>query len=214
MKIITTIGLGLCALISSIQAQDNNVILDYDQVSLGYGYTDDALGILGNGHGLGLGVSREINQFVVSLSNSESWIDTSDILDGIDLFMWDLNLNTGYVTKLTESVHLVPSIGLGYAQLHGSGLSGSSKLGSTWAFNTALTLNYSPDESWEFSWGLLYSDPFNSDSDFGQVELQSGLGLTLGATFRISDNTGMNLNAVFSDDNGFGGMGVALEYHF
>lgn len=206
--------MGLCALTSSIQAQDNNVILDYDQVSFGYGYTDNALGLLGNGHGIGLGVSHEINRFVVSLSNSESWIDNSDLLNGTDLMLWNINLNTGYVTELTDTVHLVPSIGIGYGQLDGLGLPGSSKLGSTWTFNTSLTLNYSPAESWALSWGLLYSDPFNTDSDVGQVELQSGLGITFGATFQISDNTGMNLSAVFSDDNGYAGMGVALEYHY
>ncbi len=165
-------------------AQDNNVVLNYNYVSLGFSHESIDVGdgdISGNGLGVGAGIQTGNFTFSVFLSNT--WLDVDDVNI----------LRTGgtvsYVIHATDKLNIRPGVGLSYAKVH----DWTYYYADAWSIIPQINLEYAATDSLELNGSVGYSNPTDSDYD-GRL-----LG-RLGLEYAISQTTGVGLSASFSED--------------
>jgi hypothetical protein len=186
-------------------SQENNVVLNYDQLTVGYmHHSIDSGDIDLNANGVGLLASARYSNFVLSIGVGNSWIEDTDAS------VLQIGGGVGYVYELSDSMHLVPSLSLDYERIHDF----EYYYGDSWVFTPSVTLNYAASESLELSIGVGYSEPFNTDilgEDFSDYTEGSFSG-SVGAEYAISNNLGLVGSVGFSDYQTVIGIGLSLHY--
>ena len=182
----------------SINAQtpvnDDGVVLDYDYALFGAGMQkNDDYGV--SYAGVGMQLSKRVDNIVVSLAPSVAGIDADDVdLDGTVV---QFDASFGYITEISDKLHLVPSLGLHFeafdADVAGIGVNGSS-----YDFVPSITLNYAALERLQLQASLMGAiNLADSFDDKFRPEVRDGLGIGFGARYGITKNIGVNINADF-----------------
>ncbi|MDB4341871.1 DUF481 domain-containing protein [bacterium] len=176
-------------------AQDNNVVLNYNYVSLGYSHDsiDTDEGDL-SGNGLGVSAGIQTGNFTFSVFLANTWLDIEDanILEG--------GGTVSYVIQATDKLNIRPGIGLRYAKLHDWTYYYDDELFIT----PKINLEYAATESLELNGTVGYSNPTDSDYDgtlYGR----------LGLKYAINQSTGVGLGVSFSEDAV--GVGAYISFH-
>jgi hypothetical protein len=186
-------------------SQENNVVLDYNQLTVGYMHNSIDLG---EGDvkldGIGISASSRFGNFVLGVGLGNSWIEDADAS------VLQVGAGVGYVFELSDSLHLVPSIGLDYEKIHDF----TYYYGDSWVFTPSISLNYAVTESLELSVGVGYSEPFNTEvlgDDISAYTDGAFVG-TVGGEYAISNNLGLVGGFGFSDNSTVFTIGLSLHY--
>ena len=189
MAALLTCGVG------NSYAQDNNVVLNYNYISLGFSHdsidTDD--GDL-SGNGLGVSAGIQTGNFTFSVFLGNTWLDAGDANI----------LETGgtvcYVIHATDKLNIRPGVGLSYAKLH----DWTYYYADAWGITPQINLEYAATDSLELNGSVGYSNPTDSDYD---GELLGRLGLE----YAISQSTGVGLGVSFGENAV--GVGAYISFH-
>ena len=208
-KIIFTMMASL--LVCSVgYSQENNVVLDYDQITIGYMHhsIDTEMGDVST-NGVGISASQRFSQpdfsnFVVSAGLGSSWIEN------LDASVFQIGVGLGYILTLSDTLHLVPSVSIDYERIHDY----EYYYGDTWVFTPSISLNYAVAESLELSLGLAYSDPFNTEILGEGVShyTEGSFAGSVGAEYAINNNLGLVSRVTFIEDQT--AFAVGLSWHF
>jgi hypothetical protein len=203
-KLITTAAL-ITFFAGNSYAQDNNVVLDYDQITIGYFHNtlDTNDGDI-NANGIGLAASARYSNFVVSLGVGNSWIDD------IDASVLQIGGGVGYIFELSDSLHLVPSVSLDFERIHDF----EYYYGDSWVATPSISLNYAAAENVELSLAVGYSEPFNTEllgEDISSY-MEGSFAGSVRAEYAISNNLGLIGSVAFSQNQTAYGVGLSLHY--
>jgi len=239
-KLITTMA---SLLVCSVgYSQENNVVLDYDAVGVGYLHHNiDVEGIELDANGVGLGISKRYDNLVVSFGLTWSSVDiervsndlltdvgldqseineVNDSLDLVDIRILQIGGGIGYVYELSDSLHLVPSVGIDYEQFEVELFGLSADLIDSWVVTPSLSLNYAATEKLELSLGVGYSEPFSTEilgedidnlKEYG-IRADGGFAGGLSAEYAINNDVGLGVRAAFAEDQTVFGIGLLFHY--
>ena len=186
-------------------SQENNVVLDYDQITVGYMHNSiDFDGGDVTLNGVGISASSRYGNFVLGVGLGNSWIEDTDAS------VLQMGAGVGYVFELSDSLHLVPSIALDYEKIHDF----TYYYGDTWVFTPSISLNYAATESLELSVGVGYSEPFNTEVLGEDISAYTDGGFvgSVGGEYAISNNLGLVGGLGFSDNSTVFTIGLSLHY--
>ena len=176
-------------------AQDNNVVLNYNYISLGFSHdsidTDD--GDL-SGNGLGVSAGIQTGNFTFSVFLGNTWLDAGDAN------ILQTGGTVSYVIHATDKLNIRPGVGLSYAKLH----DWTYYYADAWSIAPKINLEYAATDSLELNGSVGYSNPTDSDYD-GYVYGR------LGFEYAINQSTGVGLRASFSEEAV--GVGAYISLH-
>lgn len=189
-------------------SQDNDVVLSYDQVSIGWIHQNDVLGLDGyDANGVGLSLSLQSGNFIggASVMPYAEVSGDPDLFSDADLF--SVGAGVGYIFEIQKSVHLVPSLSTGYfyAEAEGDLIRANS-----WSITPRVTTNIALNKTIELSLGIAYSNSFNEsvrvddmvfDSDYLEKFVDDDIVFfEVGLEFAVSDNVGMGISSAIQGD--------------
>tara|TARA_B100001758_G_C18215909_1_gene507663 strand:+ start:125 stop:733 length:609 start_codon:yes stop_codon:yes gene_type:complete len=183
----------------NLYSQDNNVVLQYDQLNIGYSYADGDL----YSHGPLLEWSeRYENNLLLGLNLGYTFFED------IDLKILQPGIKLGYVHEFSDSLHLVPSLGLNFAKTRDWQDDGQS-----WFLLPSLSLNYAAEDSLELSVGVSYAKPFESELNGVDVTdyFESTITGSLGSEYALSNNIGLITRFLFTDANYGLSVGISIN---
>ena len=194
-KIITLMAALLISGAGNSYAQDNNVVLNYNYVTLGYSHdsidTDDG-DLSGNGLGVSAGVQTGNFTFSVHLANT--WLDVED------LSVMQFGGVVSYVIHVTDKLNIRPGVGLSYVKVHDWTYYYADSLSIT----PQISLEYAATDSLELNGSVGYSNP--TDSDYDSMLLGR-----LGLEYAINQSTGVGLGVSFNEKAV--GVGAFISFH-
>lgn len=204
VKIPTTI-LATLLVSSAGYSQENGVVLNYNQITVGYMHHsvdvgDDDI----SGNGVGVGASGRFGNFVISFGLGNSWIEDTDTS------LLQIGGGIGYIFELSDSLHLVPGVSLDFERLHDF----EYYYAESWVVTPQLQLNYAATDKLELSIGVGYSEPFNTEvlgEDASQY-VSGGFGGSLGSEYAIGEKMGLLGGIAFGKDQTVFVVGISLHF--
>lgn len=191
-------------------AQDNNVVLSYNNVSVGWTHQSDLLGIDGyDANSLNLSLSLQSGSFIAGAS-----VMPYGEADG-DVDLFGLSVGAGYIYEVGESLHLIPSLSTSFLEGDEGDISAQY-----WSITPRITLNYAIADNFELSLGLAYSNSYDESIKVGSLhfdELNDFIDddviyPEIGFDYALSENLGLGFNAAFHDDTQ--AYGLRLSYNW
>ena len=199
--IYTAMGL-LCAVAVVADPIDSKVIHNYSQFGLGYNYVeaDDV-----NGHGVIGSVSVELSNFLIGAGGNYIWFDEFDA-EG-----WSAGGFAGYILRLMENhINIIPRVGLKYNEVSVDlGPFEDADTGVT-TLEPGITLSYAINNHISLNGGYTYVGEISSDN----IQFDSVHTFSVGTRIAITENLGLNLDALFQEEQGFSGATAILSWHF
>ena len=174
-------------------AQESNVILDYNSISLGYAQQIDIYDSK-DAHGAGLLGSLRTGNIVVS--GGLGYYSLEDY----DIDQFEIGGGIGYVYEVEERLHLVPSISLKYVD---------NDIEEHWLAVPAVAANIAIADKWGGSVSVGYGEPFDTEYDS-----PGAWAVGIGTTFEIAENIGLSLSTLFQEGRGHSSFAIGLGYHF
>ena len=174
-------------------AQESNVILDYNSISLGYAQQIDIYDSK-DAHGAGLLGSLRTGNIVVSGGLG------SYSLEDYDIDQFEIGGGIGYVYEVEERLHIVPSISLKYVD---------NDIEEHWLAVPAVAANIAIGDKWGGSVSVGYGEPFDTEYDS-----PGAWAVGIGTTFEIAENIGLSLSTLFQEGRGHSSFAIDLGYHF
>ena len=183
-------------------SQENNVVLDYNQLTLGYTHVSSDTDLDGNG--IGLSASSRFGNFVLGVGLGNTWVEDTDAS------LLQVGGSLGYIFELSDSLHLVPGLSVDYEKVH----DWEYYYADGWVLTPSIGLNYALNSSLELSVGVGYSDPFSVDvlgEDVSDYTDGTFVG-SIGAEYALTSNLGLRSSFGFSErSNAFA---VGISYHY
>jgi len=196
-KLIYTVTGLLCAQSLFADAIDSKVIHNYTEVGVGYRYVDlDDL----DGHGVVGGGSIDLNNFLLGVSASYTWLDEGNAE------AWRTGAFAGYVVRLMENhFNIIPRIGVSYNEVSvdDGGVENFVGLEPGITISYAINNRVSVHGAYTFVGDI---DVF----DVGTAAHESSIGTRIA----VADQLGLTLNGHFLDEEGFTGVSAILSWHF
>jgi len=190
----------LCAATVVPAPIDSRVIHNYHLFGVGYNYVDrDGV----DGHGVVGNVSMELGNFVVGGGGNYIWFDDANAE------AWSAGGFAGYVVRLMENhINIIPRVGVTYnEQSVDLGLFGGG-VANFVSIEPGITLSYAINNHISLNGGYTYVQDIDDDVDFEAHTF------SVGTRIAIEENLGLNLNALFEEEQGFSGATATLSWHF
>ena len=184
-------------------SQENNVVLNYNQLTVGYTHLSSGDLDL-DGNGIGLSASARYSNFVISTGLSNTWIEDTEAN------LLQVGVGVGYVFEMSDSLHLVPSITVDYEKIH----DWEYYYADAWVFTPSVSLNYAASDALQLSVGIGYSDPFNVElleEDISDYADGAFVG-SLSAEYAISPSVGLRVGIGLSENQNAYGIGLSWHY--
>jgi hypothetical protein len=190
-----------CASVLVAEPIDSKVIHNYNQFGVGYNYShgDDV-----DGHGVIGTVSVDLSNFLLGASANYIWFDEFDA-EG-----WSAGGFAGYIVRLMENhINLIPRVGVAYNEISvDAGPFGSVENVAT--LEPGITLSYAINNRISLNGGYTYVQDIDSDD----LSFEAAHTFSLGTSLAITEQLGLNLNALFAEEQGFSGATAILSWHF
>ena len=203
--LITSVALlcGHALLAGEIESQ---VIHNYSQIGVSYGYLHDIGNSDVNAHGVIGDYSFDLRNFVIHLSGGSFWGD-DDLGVDADLDLWTIAGGAGYVFRLYENhINIIPRFEVGYTET-------SLKVPGFGKFRDdattilpGVTVSYALNNRISVDGGYTYI----RDIDHGE----DSHGLSVGTSIALMEQLGLNVHAAFADGQGFSGITAGLSFHY
>jgi opacity protein-like surface antigen len=201
MKTFTYLAMGLfCAATVVAEPIDSKVIHNYNQFGVGYNYVDgdgvDGHGVIGN-------VSMELGNFLLGGSGNYIWFDEADAES------WSAGGFAGYIFRLMDNhINIIPRVGVSYNELSVDFGPFGGAVANFVSIEPGITLSYAINNRISLNGGYTYIQDLDDDVD---VEAHT---FSVGTRLAIAKNLGLNLDALFEEDQGFSGATAILSWHF
>jgi hypothetical protein len=179
---------------------DSKVIHHDTFVSLAYDYGHD----LGNSgvdtHGVLAGGSFERQNLLLSVSGGYAWTDEGNV----DL--WKAGGAVGYVFRMMENhINIIPRVGIFYNEI----LFADDTAEDVTTLEPSITVSYAINNQVSVNGGYLYRRDIDFDNDEGDTH-----NFIFGSRVAVAENMGVDLSILFTEDFGFSGATVGLQFHF
>ena len=116
--------------------------------------------------------------------------------------LWTVGAGVGYVFRLEENhVNIIPRFGVSYSEADVPGGSASAT-----TIQPGILLSYAFNNTLSVNGGYTYGRDVDSSADVH--------GFSVGSQVALSKRLGLNLNVLFTDENGFSGASAGFTYHF
>ncbi len=181
---------------------DSKVIHNYNQFGVGYNYVhgDDDL----DGHGVVGSVSMEVGNFLIGAGGNYIWFDE------FDAESWSAGGFAGYILRLMENhINIIPRVGISYNEVSVD-LGPFDADGNVVTLEPGITLSYAINNHISLNGGYTYVADIESDD----LEFDTAHTFSVGTRIAIAENLGLNLDALFADEQGFSGATAILSWHF
>ena len=198
--IYTPMGLLCASILVGAEPIDTKVIHNYNQFGVGYNYVDgDDI----DGHGVIGSASVDLNNFLLGAGGNYIWFDEADAES------WSAGGFAGYILRLMENhINIIPRVGVSYNELTVDfGPFGDADVDFV-AIEPGITLSYAINNHISLNGGYTYIQDIDGDVD---VEAHT---FSVGTRVAIAENLGLNLNALFEEEQGFSGATAILSWHF
>lgn len=196
--IYTAMGLLCASILVAAEPIDSPVIHNYDQFGVGYNYVelDDV-----DGHGVIGTLSMDLNNFLIGGGANYIWFDDAE--------SWTAGGFAGYILRLMENhINIIPRVGVSYNEVSVDvGLFGSA-IANFVSIEPGITLSYAINNQISLNGGYTYIQDLDDDLD---VERHT---FSLGTRLALAERLGLNLNALFEEEQGFSGATAILSWHF
>jgi len=199
----TAAGL-LCASVLVAEPIDSPVIHNYNQVGVGYNYVD-ADGT--DGHGVVGTFSVDRSNFLLGAGGNYVWYDE------FDAESWSATAFAGYIVRLMENhINIIPRVGVAYNEL--SSGAGRGFVENVVTLEPGVTLSYAINNRISLNGGYTYVQDIEDDDDDLFPDFEAAHTFSLGGSLAIAERIGLNVNALFEEDEGFTGATAILSWHF
>jgi hypothetical protein len=198
--IYTAMGL-LCASIVVADPIDSKVIHNYNQFGVGYNYVD-ADGT--DGHGVVGTVSVDLSNFLLGAGGNYVWYDE------FDAESWSATAFAGYIVRLMENhINIIPRVGIAYNEIStDAGPFGFVE--NVVTLEPGITLSYAINNRISLNGGYTYVQDIESDD----LSFEAAHTFSVGTSIALVERLGLNLNALFEEEQGFSGVTAILSWHF
>ena|SRR5688572_540658 len=200
--IYTALGL-LCAGVLVAAPIDSKVIHNYNQFGIGYKYVDAGDDV--TGHGVNGTVSVDLSNFLLGAGGNYVWYDE------FDAESWSAGGFAGYILRLMENhINIIPRVGIAYNEVTiDAGPFDFAEDGAT--LEPGVTLSYAINNHISLNGGYTYVQDLD---DHGDLVWEAAHTFSLGTRLAIAERLGLNLNALFAEEQGFSGATAVLSWHF
>jgi hypothetical protein len=182
----------------NVHTQENDVVLQYDQLTLEYTYADGDI----DSYGPGLDWSKRHNNLLLGVNLGYAWIQDSEVK------ILQTGAELGYVYELSETLHFVPALGASFAMTRDS-----EEHANSCFFIPSLSLNYAATDSLELSLGLAYAEPFSTNLNGEDISgyMEGAFTGSIGTEYAISTNIGFIARFLISEHSY--GFGIGISFH-
>ena len=196
--IYTAAGLLCASVLGAAEPIDSPVIHNYNQFGVGYNYVeaDDV-----EGHGVVGGFSMDLSTFLLGASANYVWFDDAEA--------WSVGGLAGYIVRLMDNhINIIPRVGVSYNEFSFDFGPFGSAVANYVSIEPGVTLSYAINNHISLNGGYTYVQDLDDDID---VEAHT---FSLGAAFALAERLGLNVNALFAEEQGFSGATAILSWHF
>src|SRR5688572_17147226 len=199
--IYTALGL-LCAGVLVAAPIDSKVIHNYNQFGIGYKYVDAGDDV--TGHGVNGTVSVDLSNFLLGAGGNYVWYDE------FDAESWSAGGFAGYVLRLMENhINIIPRVGIAYNEIStDAGPFGFVE--NVVTLEPGITLSYAINNRISLNGGYTYVQDIESDD----LSFDAAHTFSVGTSIALVERLGLNLNALFEEEQGFSGVTAILSWHF
>jgi hypothetical protein len=202
MKTFVYAALGsLCAGVLVAEPIDSPVIHNYNQFGVGYNYAhaDDV-----DGHGVIGTVSVDLSNFLLGASGTYVWYDE------FDAESWSAGGFAGYVLRLMENhINIIPRVGIAYNEIS-TDAGPFEFVENVVTLEPGVTLSYAINNRISLNGGYTYVQDIESDD----LSFEAAHTFSVGTSIALTERLGLNLNALFEEEQGFSGATAILSWHF
>jgi len=201
-------GLLCASILVAAEPIDSKVIHNYNQFGVGYNYVEnDDL----DGHGIVGSASVELNNFLIGGGGNYIWFNEPDGFDDVDAQAWSVGAFAGYILRLMENhINIIPRVGVSYNEFSVDFGPFGDADGDVVTIEPGITLSYAINNHISLNGGYTYIGEITSDD----IAFESAHTFSVGTRFAIAENLGLNLNALFAEEQGFSGATAILSWHF
>ena len=191
----------LCAsILVAADPIDSKVIHNYNQFGVGYNYVD---GDDVDGHGVIGTASVDLNNFLLGGGANYVWFDDAE--------SWSVEGFAGYIVRLMENhINIIPRVGVGYNQVSVDLGSFGDVDGDVVTIRPGITLSYAINNHISLNGGYTFVGDIESDD----LQFDSAHTFSVGTSIALVERLGLNLHALFEEEQGFSGATAILSWHF
>jgi len=198
-------GLLCASVLGAAEPIDSKVIHNYNQFGVGYNYVD-ADGT--DGHGVVGTVTVDLSNFLLGAGGNYIWYDE------FDAESWNATAFAGYIVRLMENhINIIPRVGIGYNEIStDAGPFGFVE--NVVTLEPGVTLSYAINNRISLNGGYTYVQDIEDDDDDLFPDFEAAHTFSLGTRVALTENLGLNLDALFEEEQGFSGATAILSWHF
>ncbi len=179
-------------------AIDSNVIHDYTQVGIGYGFLNDIGNSGENAHGIVGGASYDLSNFILGAGGGYFWGQDDSHFD-----TWNIFGAVGYVFRVMDDhLNIIPNASVAYTETRHEVNEASTTA------QPGIQLSYAFNNKFAIHGGYNYAFELDNRANVDEHIFN------VGADYALSDSVGLGVTGFFVDDLGFTGLTAGLSYHF